>query len=260
MNIPFYHVDAFTTQRFTGNPAQVCILDKWLSDDELQAIASENHLPVTAYLVREAEGYQIRWFTPNYEVDLCGHGSLASSYVIFNILRPEIKSVTLKYSAGKLHVTNNDGLYVLQLPIRQIDVFHSSVLIDGLGVTPKEIYQYNAERCLAVFDTEEQVRQLNPDMSILKNLDQRGIIVTAASRQYDFISRTFYPYKPVCEDAVTGASHCLLVPYWASKLNKTTLHAYQASQRGGELFCELLSDKVAISGKAVLYAQGVINF
>lgn len=258
MKISYYHVDAFTNEVFSGNPANVCVLEGWLSGDKLQKIANENYLPATAFLVKNGNDYETRWFTPEYEIDLCGHGSLASAYVIFNILEPTKNLVTLKYSSGELQVANNDGLLTLQLPAKHIDEFTSSILINGLGAKPKVTYQHKTERCLAVFDTEDEVKNLKPDMSILKKLDHRGIIVTAASKNYDFISRTFYPRKAASEDAVTGSSHCLLVPYWANRLNKNILHTYQASHRGGELYCELQEDKIAISGKARLYSQGVI--
>jgi len=260
MKIPFYHVDAFTNEVFSGNPAIVCILDEWLTDKQLQLLASENYVPATAFLVKNTNGYDTRWFTPEYETDLCGHGSLASAHVIFTILEPSKSTTTLKYLSDELHVDNNDGLLTLQLPAKSLDKFNSDLLINGLGAQPKEVYQHKTERCLAVFDSEEEVRELKPDMSILKNLDHRGIIVTAKSENYDFISRTFYPRKSASEDAVTGSSHCLLVPYWANKLNKNILHTYQASHRGGELHCELRENKIAISGKATMYSQGVITF
>lgn len=259
MKIHFYHINAFTNKIFSGNPAAVCVLNEWLETNQLQQIANENYLPATAFLVKNDIEYDTRWFTPEYEIDLCGHGSLASAYVIFNELEPTKNSITLRYSSGELHVANNDGLLTLQLPAKYLDQFNSDILINGLGAKPKVAYQHKTERCLAIFDTEDEVRNLKPDMTILKNLDHRGIIVTAASKKYDFISRTFYPNKSANEDAVTGSSHCLLVPYWANKLNKNILHTYQASHRGGEIYCELQNDNVAISGGAVLYSQGSID-
>src|SRR5579862_5542441 len=151
MKIPFYHVDAFANKIFTGNPAKVFILDTWLSENQLQKIANENYLPATAFLVKNSEHYQIRWFTPEYEIDLCGHGSLAAAYVIFTFLNPEKKKVTLKYPTGELQVSNSDGLFTMHLPIKEMELFDSPVLADGLGMPPKKVYQYKSERCLAIF-------------------------------------------------------------------------------------------------------------
>ncbi len=258
MKISYYHINAFAANPFTGNPAAVFVLDEWLPDDKLQLIARENYLPATAYIVRNNEGYQIRWFTPEYEIDLCGHGSLASAYVIFTFLEPNRHSANLFYPAGELYVSKNDSYFTLNFPAKNLEEFTSDTLINGLGAKPSEIYQYKKERCLAVFNTEEEIKQIKPDMVILKNLLHRGVIITAKSKNYDFVSRTFYPKKSTSEDAVTGSSHCLLIPYWSKRLNKEKMHAYQASHRGGELFCELQNDRVLISGKAIMYAKGTI--
>lgn len=259
MSIPIYHIDAFADKPFSGNPASVCVLDRWLLERQLQLIANENSLPATAFLVRNEDDFQTRWFTPEYEIDLCGHGSLASAYVIFTFIEPTWKQADLHHSSGTLRVKKLDEFLTLELPVKNLDVFDSDTLIKGLGAKPKEIYQHKTERCLAVFDTEDEVRHLNPDMEILKNLTNRGIIVTAPSKNYDFVSRTFYPRKTAWEDAITGSSHCLLVPYWSKRLSKLKLHAYQLSNRGGEIFCEMKDGRVEISGKAILYARGIIN-
>lgn len=259
MKIPFYHVDAFASKIFAGNPAMVCVLEQWLPENILQQIANENYLPATAFLVKTGEDYQTRWFTPEYEIDLCGHGSLASAYVIFNIIEPARHKVKLKYTAGELEITNQNGHLTMQLPAKAVESFDSPILVKGLGARPKEIYQYKSERCLCIFETEDEVRQLKPDISILRELEHRGIIISATGKQCDFVSRTFYPNKSAWEDAVTGSSHCLLVPYWSRRLNKLALHTWQVSHRGGELYCEMLNNQISISGNAMLYANGTIN-
>lgn len=258
--IPIYHVDAFTNAIFAGNPAAVCVLEKWLPENILQKIAIENNLPVTAFLVRLDERFQVRWFTPEYELDLCGHGSLAAAYIIFNQLEPRLQTVDLCYPTGVLNVTRNEELITLNFPAKEVEDFLlPEIVTKGLGGQPKEIYQYKTERLLVVYETDEQIRQLKPDMAVLKQIEHRGIIVTAPGKNSDFVSRTFYPKKAIFEDAVTGASHCLLVPYWSKRLNKKKLHSYQVSSRGGELYCEDQGAQILISGKAILYLQGTIN-
>lgn len=257
MQIPIYHVDAFTDKIFCGNPAAVCILSKWLSDDELHAIAKENNLPVTAFLVREGDNFSIRWITPEDELDLCGHGSLSAAYVIFNCLEPTWQKVDLQSRIELLQVLRSDDLITLNFPAKDVESLSLPLLEQGLGLAPKEIYQHKNERCLAIYGTEEEVKQLKPNMQILKKLEHRGITVTATGIDVDFVSRTFYPQKIISEDPATGASHCLLVPYWSKRLNKTELHAMQISERGGEMFCQYQDDRVLIGGKAVLYLQGM---
>jgi PhzF family phenazine biosynthesis protein len=259
MKITFYQVNAFSDKLFSGNPAAVVILDEWLSDLQLQLIARENYLPATAYLVRKNDGYETRWFTPEYEIDLCGHGTLASAFIIFSKLKPDTSEVNLYHSSGTLHVKKANDFLTLVFPVKSLEAYHSDLLNAGLNIQSSEIYQHKSERCLVILDSEEAVRALKPDMQILQKLPHRGIIVTAAGSEYDYISRTFYPKKAASEDAVTGSSQCLLVPYWANKLSKTRLHSYQASHRGGEVVCELKGDRVEISGRAKLYSAGTIN-
>jgi len=259
MKIQTYHIDAFSNKLFGGNPASVCVLEKWLPDNYLQAIATENNLPATAFLVRNNKEYSIRWFTSEYEIDLCGHGTLASGYVIFNYLETELQQVNLNSPAGLLRVKQEDELITLDFPVKDLEKCTLLPLLEqGLGQMPKEIYRHKTERCLAVFDNEKQVKQIKPNMQILNQLPYRGIIITARGEQADFVSRVFYPRKLLSEDAVTGSSHCLLVPYWAEKLNKSQLHSRQLSHRGGDLFCELQEGRVFISGKAVMYMHGSI--
>jgi PhzF family phenazine biosynthesis protein len=255
MKIQIYHVDAFTDKIFHGNPAAVCVLSTWLTDDALHAIAKENNLPVTAFLVRDQNKFNIRWITPEYELDLCGHGSLSAGFIIFNYLEPTWQKIDLQSRTELLQVTRTNHFITLNFPAKNIEKVSLPLLEKGLGLCPKEIYQHANERCLAVYDSEDDVKQLLPDISILKQLAHRGITV---GKEVDFVSRTFYPQKAISEDPVTGASHCLLAPYWSKKLNKQILHARQISQRGGEIVCRYENDRVLINGKAILYLQGFI--
>lgn len=259
MKIQTYQVDTFTETLFAGNAAMVCVLEEWLPESMLQAIAEENNQPATAFLVKDNEKYHIRWLSPEYEIPLCGHGSVAAAWVVFNILEPRKQSVEFVYPKGTLNIRHHNGAIVLDFPAHQSEVISTpSRLVDGLGVTPIECYGYKTERCLAVLSDENQVKNLNLNMNLLKELDYRSVVVTASSKEYDFISRVFYPQKAMSEDAVTGSAHCLLVPYWAQKLDKALLHAYQASPRGGSLICEMHHSHISISGKAVLYMQGIL--
>ncbi len=259
MNITTYHIDAFTNHIFSGNPAMVCLLESWLPDSTLQIIAAENNLPVTAFLMCKDKNFSIRWFTPEYELDLCGHGTLASGYVIFNKLESSLKETSLHFKNGLLKIKRECEFIVFDFPTKNLEpCLPLSLLNQGLGKTPQEIYHDNVDRYFAVFNTEEDIQQLKPNIDILRQLDYRGIIVTAPGKACDFVSRVFYPRKLISEDAVTGASHCFLVPYWAKRLNKRQFQSRQLSQRGGELLCELDGDRVVIKGKAVLYMQGLI--
>lgn len=258
MQIPIYHVDAFTDNVFSGNPAAVCVLPEWLPDSILHSIAKENNLPATAFLVREEDKFNIRWVTPEYELDICGHGTLSAGHVVLSYLEPSWEKVDLQSRVELLQVIRIGNLITLNFPSKNIENCSLPLLMQGLGLPPKEIYQHKDERCLAIYNTEDEVKTLKPDMQILKKLKHRGITVTAPGNEIDFVSRTFYPQKTISEDPATGASHCLLAPYWSKRLNKIELHARQVSQRGSEMFCQYLGDRVLIGGKAVLYAQGVI--
>lgn len=259
-SFPIYHIDTFTNKLFCGNPAAVCVLPKWLSGSDLHAIAKENHLPVTTFLVRENGKYSVRWVTPEYELEICGHGSIAAGYVIFNFLEPTWKEVELQSPVESLQILRVGDLITLNFPAKEIQSVDLPLLKQGLGLDPQEVYNQGNERCLAVYGREEEVKRLKPNMEILKKLDHRGIIVTAPGASVDFVSRTFYPKKAIPEDPVTGVSHSLLVPYWSKRLDKKDLHARQLSERGGEIFCQYQgNDRVLISGKAVLYMQGAIT-
>lgn len=259
MQIAIYHVDAFSDKIFSGNPAAVCILPHWLPDVDLHNISKENNQPVTAFLVRDGNQFSVRWVTPEYELDLCGHGTLSAAYVIFNYLEPTWQTANLRSNLDALQVTRAGELITLNFPAKSIEKCSIPLLEEGLRLPPVEIYQHKNERCIAVYRTEGEIKQLNPNMQILAKLEHRGITVTAPGNTVDFVSRTFYPKKLISEDPVTGASHCLLAPYWSERLNKTKLRALQVSQRGGEMFCRYQDDRVLISAKAVMYMQGMVT-
>lgn len=259
LKTPIYYVNAFTDKLFAGNPAAVCLLPKWLPDNMLQLIAIENNLPVTAFIVKNKNTFSIRWLTPEYELDLCGHGSLSAGYVIFNFLEPNLKAINLESRCDTLQVVYNNNFITLDFPAKSIESCDLDLLESGLGAKPQDMYQHNHERWLAIFNSEEDLKQLKPNIEILKMLPHRGITVTAPGENVDFVSRTFYPLKAIFEDPVTGASHCLLAPYWSNRLNKIDLHALQISARGGELFCRYQNERVLITGKATLYMQGYIE-
>jgi PhzF family phenazine biosynthesis protein len=260
MKIPIYQVDAFTSEIFSGNPAAVCILDSWIDDNLLQSIAAENNLSETAFLVRNDDGFDLRWFTPTTEVALCGHATLASAFVLFTCLdwsEKEIRFRTRK--SGQLVVGKRNNLLEMDFPSRPAhSMIPPSGLKEALGVTPIEVMG-SIEDLLVVLESEKAVRELQPDFSALERVECRGIIVTSRGSRSDFVSRFFAPRFGVPEDPVTGSAHCVLVPYWSSELHKKNLHAFQISKRGGELFCVYAGDRVKISGKAVLYLEGVIT-
>ena len=267
MKLPFYQIDAFTSSVFSGNPAGVCLLDAWLDDSTLQAIAAENNLSETAFLVRSQAGYKLRWFTPTIEVDLCGHATLASAFVVFAYLDTGDDAVRFETVSGVLTVRHEGDLLVMDFPSRRaVPCPVPDELIRGLGIEPREVLL--ARDLLAVYDSEAQIRSLQPDMLELSKLDCLGIIVTAPGSECDFVSRFFAPREGIPEDPVTGSSHCTLIPYWAERTGKSKLHARQLSERGGELFCIDLndrdlndrdrSDRVSIAGRAVTYLEGTI--
>jgi len=259
MQIPLYHVDAFSNQVFRGNPAAVCPLDEWLPDETLQAIAAENNLSETAFYVSKGQIYELRWFTPGVEVDLCGHATVATAYVIMDV-RQEITAsrVVFESKSGALAVERQGDLYALDFPARPpLACEPDPLLIRALGGEPKTILRARDYMC--VFETEEQVRAVAPDMNQIASLDAFAVIITAPGRDCDFVSRFFAPAKGIPEDPVTGSSHCTLTPYWAKRLGKTKLHARQTSRRGGELWCEDRGARVSIAGHAVLYLEGRIE-
>ena len=259
MKLPIFQIDTFTKRPFSGNPAAVCPLEHWLDDAEMQKIATEINLSETAFFVNRGGYYQIRWFTPQIEVDLCGHATLASAWVIMNKIQPDIKEVIFGSHSGELIVRQAENLYLMDFPAlipKECDIPHN--LVKALGPEPKEILATNYY--LAVYDSEEKVRNLRPYMAILKELDRIGVIVTAPGKNVDFVSRFFAPAVGIPEDPVTGSAHCTLIPYWSKKLNKNKMKAEQVSNRGGEIICEKKDTRVIIGGEARLFLEGKISF
>ena len=259
MTILIYQVDAFTLGPFSGNPAAVCPLDAWLDDDTMQNIAAENNLAETAFIVPSEDGYDLRWFTPTVEVDLCGHATFAAGYVVLNHLQPALESVAFETISGKLTVTRDGDRLSMDLPARApAPIPVSEALSDALGKVPSEVHL--SRDVLAVFDDEATVHNLSPDQAKLLALDEGfGVIVTAKGDAVDFVSRFFGPKAGVAEDPVTGSAHCTLVPFWADRLCQSQLLAHQISPRGGELHCELRGDRVIMSGHCVLFLTGSIH-
>lgn len=255
MEIPVFHLDVFSGEIFNGNPAAVCPLDYWLDDRTMQKIARENNLSETAFFVDRGDYFQLRWFTPETEVELCGHATLAAAYIIFNYIQKEKQSVTFGTHSGELHVYRTDDLYTLDFPLKKLTpTAMPAGLVSALNIQPKEVYISNY--LVMVYDNEEQVRKLHPYMDALKQVDYLGFVATAPGKNVDFVSRFFAPALGIPEDPVTGSAHCALVPYWADQLKKDRLHAWQVSERGGELFCEKKTDRVLISGRARVYMEG----
>jgi PhzF family phenazine biosynthesis protein len=257
MRTPIYQLDAFATRRFAGNPAAVMPLDSFLSDAELQSIAAENNLAETAFLVPDGADYRLRWFTPTLEVPLCGHATLASAAVVMERLEPRRSQVVFHSASGPLTVRKADPGYVMDFPARMSEaVVAQPGLAEALGAVPIEVFA-NSFNYLATLESAQVVRSLSPDMAALARIDRSGVIVTAAGDgPYDFVSRYFAPAKGVPEDPVTGSAHCMLAPYWARKLGKTEFRAFQASRRGGEVVCRLVSDRVELEGCCVFYMEG----
>jgi PhzF family phenazine biosynthesis protein len=259
MTIPLYQVDAFTLGPFSGNPAAVCLLDAWLSDTSMQRIAAENNLAETAFIVPRDDGYDLRWFTPTVEVDLCGHATLAAGYVVLNHLQPVLESVAFETKSGKLVVTRDGERLSMDFPARApTPIPVSDALSEALGAIPSEVHL--SRDILAVYDDEASVRALSPDQAKLLALDEGfGVIVTAKGDTVDFVSRFFVPKGGIAEDPVTGSAHCTLVPFWAERLGRSQLVAHQVSPRGGELHCEHRGDRVIMSGHCVLFLTGSIH-
>jgi PhzF family phenazine biosynthesis protein len=258
MRIPLYQVDAFTSRLFAGNPAAVCPLEDWLGDGVLQAIAAENNLSETAFFVKRGERYHLRWFTPALEVDLCGHATLASAFVILNELEPSRDAVEFDTLSGDLRVSRAGALLSMDFPARPpAPCALPPKLVEALGAAPQATLA--SRDLLAVFATEEEVRALTPKMAVLAEVDTFAVIVTAPGKQADFVSRFFAPRAGVDEDPVTGSAHSTLVPYWAKRLNRPALYALQVSPRGGELWCEDRGNRVIIKGTAVKYLEGFME-
>jgi predicted PhzF superfamily epimerase YddE/YHI9 len=258
MRLAMYQVDAFTGKVFSGNPAAVCPLERWLDDGVMQAIAAENNLSETAFFVRDGDGYEIRWFTPVQEVNLCGHATLASGFVVFHHIDRAAPAVTFRSKSGKLAVTRDGDRLCLDFPSWVPSPCARPPALDAaLGRAPREVLR--SEDYLAVYEREEDVRALAPRMDQVATLDVLGVIATAPGDHSDFVSRFFAPRAGVPEDPVTGRAHCTLTPYWSARLGKKKLRGLQVSRRGGELWCEDRGARVSICGRAVQYLEGAIE-
>ncbi|MDT8716861.1 PhzF family phenazine biosynthesis protein [Clostridium sp. 19966] len=255
----YYVVDAFAEDPFKGNPAGVCVLEKWLPDSLMQEIAAENNLSETAFVVKNIDKYELRWFTPKAEIDLCGHATLGTAYVISNYVDLGIKDMVFETASGPLKVTRNDALYEMDFPSREPKKIKiNNEIIEAIGMKPVEAYI--SRDLFLLLDTEQKVRDLTPDFSRLTELSEgMGAIVTAKGEDIDFVSRCFYPKLGVNEDPVTGSAHSNLIPFWAKRLNKRKMTAKQLSKRGGTLYCEAAGERVKIAGRAILYMHGNIN-
>ena len=257
MKLKLYQIDAFSSKVFSGNPAAVCPLQEWLDDDTLQNIAAENNLSETAFFVKRYDRYEIRWFTPTAEVDLCGHATLASGFVINKYIEKSMEQIKFESKSGQLTVNIEGDLISLDFPARIAEKTNPpKVLTNALGKAPKEA-RFN-KTYLLVYDVQETLEKLEPEVEEFLKVKTHGVIITAPGNNVDFVSRFFAPDVGIKEDPVTGYAHTLLIPYWAERLNKNKLNALQLSKRGGELKCEYLEDRVKIAGYASLYLEGNI--
>ncbi len=258
--MPIFQVDAFTGRIFEGNPAAVCPLEEWIDDRKMQAIAAENNLAETAFFVKQGTHYGLRWFTPTSEVELCGHATLASAFVLLNRLDPSPGSVQFETRSGVLTVKRDSGLLAMDLPNMppwSVTAIPSEIQ-QGLDPAPKRLWQVKSNY-FAIYENEDDVRRVVPNFTLLGKLHPFGVCITAPGKKSDFVSRYFAPSYGIPEDPVTGSTHCSLMPYWSQQLTKQQLHAMQVSPRGGELWCELAGDRVIVKGEAVLYMEGTIS-
>ena len=260
--VPFYQINSFTTEQFRGNPAVVVPLERWLSDDEMQAIAVENNVAETTFFVPTKDKYQIRWFTPKLEIDLCGHATLAAAYVLFRELNFKGKKITFRSLSGDLVVEEINNKFSMNFPKWELIPFKgcSQDLIDALGKEPIEVLITDPHKnYFVLYESEQDILELNPDFEILGNLDSQGVVVTAPGENSDCVSRFFAPSLGISEDPATGSVHCGLAPFWGERLAKNNIYAKQLSQRGAEIFCAIREDRVLISGFAVKYRDGWIE-
>ncbi len=260
MQIPIFQVDAFTNKIFGGNPAAVCPLEHWLPDDMMQQIAAENSVAETAFFISLNDSFDIRWFTPEIEMDLCGHATLAAAHVIVKHLNSPSTSLTFHSKSGLLTVTIENELLTMDFPSRKPEPNDLPQVISD-AIQPRPVEVLKSRDYMLVFETEEIIRRMKPDQHILNqiNLDPGGIIVTAPGNDADFVSRFFTPQASIFEDPVTGSAHCSLIPYWSKRLGKDSLLAFQLSPRVGKLLCKDLGERVLISGEAATYLEGRIT-
>lgn len=257
MELPIYQVDAFTDRLFAGNPAAVCPLSRWLNDETLQAIAAENNLAETAFFLTEGEGYRLRWFTPTVEIDLCGHATLASAFVISNFLEPGRCEMAFETRSGRVTVARGGDSYVLDFPTWPLARAENQDVAKAMGEVPRELWA--SVPYLAVYDSAAEVAALTPDLTAVAKLELDGVIATAPGESgIDYVSRYFAPAAGIPEDPATGSSHCVLMPYWSKRLGRQRLVGRQISRRGGDFRCELVGNRVRIGGQAVCYLKGSI--
>jgi len=260
MRTPIYQLDAFAGRLFGGNPAAVMPMDRFRDDPTLQALAAENNLAETAFLVPEGRDYHLRWFTPTTEVPLCGHATLASAAVVMERLEPGRTQVIFHSASGPLSIVRKDRGYVMDFPARPSTLVATPpALATALGVACLEVHA-DGYNYLALLGSAQAVRDLDPDFAAIARLDRGGVIVTAeGDGDYDFVSRFFAPAKGIAEDPVTGSAHCALAPYWARRLKKTAFRAHQASRRGGDVVCRLVGDRVQLEGSCIFYLEGQVE-
>lgn len=259
--IKIYQIDAFTDKLFKGNPAAICILNKWISDELMQSISNENNLAETAFVVPKGKDFEIRWFTPSIEVDLCGHATLAAAFVLFNLNNyPDSEIKFISPRSGLLTVAKEKDMLFLDFPTDTLQLINNEkdIVEKCIGINPIEIYKGKTDY-IAVINKEKELQRLQPDLEKISKLKARGLVVTAQGDNVDFVSRFFAPQSGIDEDPVTGSAHTSLTPLWSKKLRKDKLAAYQLSERGGHLMCELKGERCLIGGKARLYMTGEIN-
>jgi PhzF family phenazine biosynthesis protein len=253
MKLKVYQIDAFAEKVFSGNPAAVVALETWLPDETMQNIAMENNLSETAFFIPAENGFHIRWFTPATEVNLCGHATLASAHVLFRHLNYQEKEILFRSKSGILKVKKEGELIVLDFPTSEVNEVEFPANIEkAFGIKPQKCFK-GREDLMFVFRNQKEIQNLKPDFSFIKTLEMRGIIATASSDEFDFVSRFFAPREGIDEDPVTGSAHTMLIPYWAKRLGKKELVAKQISKRGGILHCKHLGERVKIGGNAVTY-------
>ncbi len=258
MKLKQYQVDAFTARVFGGNPAAVCPLEHWLDDALMQAIAGENNLSETAFFVPAADGYQLRWFTPAAEVDLCGHATLATAHVLFEEMHVAVPRISFATRSGVLRVERDGAMLTMDFPaLPMLPCDAPAALLDGLGIQPLAVWA--GDDYMVLCDSEATVGGLMPDFGRLSQLDRRGVIVMAEGDEVDFVSRFFAPRYGIPEDPVTGSAHCAMAPYWSQRLGKRTLQARQLSRRGGVIACRTEGERVFLSGQAVTFMRAEIN-
>jgi PhzF family phenazine biosynthesis protein len=261
MQLKLYQIDAFANKTFEGNPAAVVPLESWIGDDLLQSIAAENNLSETAFFVKEADGYRLRWFTPEVEVDMCGHATLASAYVLFECMGYRRETISFQTRSGLLRVKKEKDRYAMDFPLQAITPCAMEDEMQRIfGVKPLAVFA--SMDYIVIFEKEEDVLNANPDMECLKKLDLRGVCISAGAKgkAYDFVLRFFAPKYGIEEDPVTGSALTQLVSYWSKVLQKEHFLAKQVSERGGEVQCEMVGDRVLLKGRAVKYLEGAIDF